>query len=214
MGLTGDEPSWSVPRRLPEIPRAEPTLGDLERAALTRPDIAAERHEADALRQALGLARLTRWFPFVELGLDSERDTDGQWVYGPNVALQLPIFDRGEVGVARAESELRRSEKRRVALGVAARSEIREAYSRMARSRRLAEIAGGALVPLRRQILSRALERYNYMFVGAVDLLAAKRDELEAERAYVTSARDYWIARADLERAVGRTLPSNGGDQP
>jgi cobalt-zinc-cadmium efflux system outer membrane protein len=213
MGLTGDEPPWSVPRRLPEIPRAEPTLGELERAAVTRPDIAAERHEADALRQALGLARLTRWFPFVELGVDSERDTDGQWVHGPNVALQLPIFDRGEVGVARAESELRRSEKRLVALGVAARSEIREAHSRMARSRRLAEAAGGALVPLRRQILSRALERYNYMFVGAVDLLAAKRDELEAERTYVTSVRDYWIARADLERAVGRTLPANGGDQ-
>jgi len=214
MGLTGDEPPWSVSRRLPEIPPADPTLGDLERAAVTRPDIAAERLEADALRQALGLARLTRWFPFVELGIDNERETDGQWVHGPNVALQLPLFDRGEVGVARAESELRRSEKRLVALGVSARSEIREARSRMAWSRQLTETAGGTLIPLRRQILSHAFERYNYMFVGAADLLAAKRDELEAQRTYVRSLRDYWLARADLERAVGRALPADGGSKP
>ncbi|MET0152807.1 MAG: TolC family protein [Candidatus Binatia bacterium] len=206
MGLTGDEASWSVPPRLPAIPREEPPLDDLERAALTRPDIAAVRQEADTLRDALGLTRLSRWFPFVELGIDNERDTRGQWVHGPNVSLQLPVFDRGEAGVARAESELRRSEKRLVALGVAARSEIREAQSRMARARRLAETASGSLIPLRQEVVSRALERYNYMFVGASDLLAAKRDELEAYRIYVTSVRDYWVARSDLERAVGWTL--------
>ena len=217
MGLTGAEPPWSVPRRLPEIPRAEPTLGDLERTAVARPDIAAERQEADALRQALGLGRLTRGFPFVELGVDSERDTDGQWVSGPNVALQLPLFDRGEVGVARAESELRRSEKRLVALGVAARSEIREAQSRMRRSRRLAEAAGESLIPLRRQILSRALERYNYMFVGAADLLAAKRDELEAQRTCVRSLRTIgwhariWSVRSARHAAKPRPSPSLPG---
>jgi cobalt-zinc-cadmium efflux system outer membrane protein len=216
MGLTGHETSWSVPPRLPAIPREEPRLDDLERAALTRPDIAAARQEADTLREALGLTRLSRWFPFLELGIDSERDTSGQWVHGPNVSLQLPVFDRGAAAVARAEAELRRSEKRLVALGVAARSEIREAQSRMARARRLAETAGGSLIPQRKEIVSRALERYNYMLVGAFDLLGAKRDELEAYRIYVTSVRDYWIARSDLERAVGWTLehPMGARAQP
>ncbi len=209
MGLAGDEGPWSVPPRLPSIPREEPPLDDLEHAAVTRPDIAAARQEADTLREALGLVRLTRWFPFVELGIDNERDTSGQWVHGPNVSLQLPVFDRGEAGLARAESELRRSEKRLVALGVAARSEIREAQSRMAFARRLAEKAAGSLIPLRQEVVSRAVERYNYMFVGTSDLLAAKRDELEAYRIYIASVRDYWIARSDLERAIGRTL-----DQP
>jgi cobalt-zinc-cadmium efflux system outer membrane protein len=52
------------------------------------------------------------------------------------------------------------------------------------------------------------------MFVGAADLLAAKRDELAAQRTCVTSLRDYWVARADLERAVGRSLSPNGGSKP
>ncbi len=228
MGLTSGEASWSVPPRLPAMPREEPPLKDLERSAATRPDIAAARQEADTLREALGLARLTRWFPFVELGIDNERDTSGQWVHGPIVSLQLPVFDRGEAGVARAEAELRRSEKRLVALGVAARSEIREAQSRMAVARRLAEASSGSLISLRQEIVSRAIERYNYMFMGASDLLAAKRDELEAYRIHAASVRDYWNARSDLEHAIGRTLrhpgavsaepaqspadPSHGGD--
>jgi cobalt-zinc-cadmium efflux system outer membrane protein len=210
MGLAGDEASWSVPPRLPAIPREEPPLDDLERAAATRPDIAAARQEVDTLREALGLTRLTRWFPFVELGIDNERDTSGQWVHGPIVSLQLPVFDRGEAGVARAEAELRRSEKRLVALGVAARSEIRETQSRMAVARRLAERSSGSLIALRQEIVSRAIERYNYMFIGASDLLAAKRDELEAYRIHATSVRDYWIARSDLERAIGRKLQQPG----
>jgi cobalt-zinc-cadmium efflux system outer membrane protein len=48
------------------------------------------------------------------------------------------------------------------------------------------------------------------MFIGASDLLAAKRDELEAYRIHATSVRDYWIARSDLERAIGRKLQQPG----
>jgi outer membrane protein, heavy metal efflux system len=207
MGLTGDEGAWNVPKQLPAIPTDEPSLADLERAALTtRPDLAAGREEVDALRQGLGLTRLTRWFPFVELGIDNERETDGQWVNGPIVSLQIPVFNQGQADVARAEAELRRSEKQLVSLGVAARSEIRESRERMLLARRVVEAYRGTLIPLRQEVLSRALEHYNYMFIGAFDVLAAKRDEIEAYRAYVTSVRDYWVARSDLERALGRRL--------
>src|SRR5207249_7216953 len=93
-----------------------------------------------------------------------------------------------------------------VALGVAARSEIREARERMLLTRRLVDSYRGTLIPLRQEVASRALEHYNCMLIGAFDVLAAKRDEIEAYRAYVTSVRDYWVARSDLERALGRRL--------
>jgi len=34
----------------------------------------------------------------------------------------------------------------------------------------------------------------------------AKQNEILAERGYIGALRDYWIARADLERAVGEDL--------
>ena len=44
------------------------------------------------------------------------------------------------------------------------------------------------------------------MFKGAYDLLQAKQAEVAAERGRLGAWRDYWIARARLERAVGGAL--------
>jgi outer membrane protein, heavy metal efflux system len=46
------------------------------------------------------------------------------------------------------------------------------------------------------------------MFKGAYDLLLAKQAEVEAEKANLNAWRDYWIARARLERALGGALPT------
>jgi cobalt-zinc-cadmium efflux system outer membrane protein len=47
---------------------------------------------------------------------------------------------------------------------------------------------------------------YNAMLAGVFQLLVAKRDEIDAGRGYIEALRDYWIARCDLERAVGGEL--------
>ena len=41
---------------------------------------------------------------------------------------------------------------------------------------------------------------------SSYELLAAKEREQIAERGYVEALRDYWIARAELEKAVGGKL--------
>jgi cobalt-zinc-cadmium efflux system outer membrane protein len=44
------------------------------------------------------------------------------------------------------------------------------------------------------------------MLKGTYDLLLAKQSEVATERSYVEAWRDYWIARTQLERAVGGRL--------
>ena len=44
------------------------------------------------------------------------------------------------------------------------------------------------------------------MLKGAYDLLVAKQNEVAAERSHIEAWRDYWIARTELERAVGGSL--------
>ncbi len=53
------------------------------------------------------------------------------------------------------------------------------------------------------QILDLTLKHHNMMLKGTYDLLVAKQSEVSTERAYIEAWRDYWIARAQLERAVG-----------
>ena len=45
------------------------------------------------------------------------------------------------------------------------------------------------------------------MQLGTYQLLETRSDQLEAHREYVEALRDYWVARGELELAVGGRLP-------
>ena len=62
------------------------------------------------------------------------------------------------------------------------------------------------LVPLRERIVTLSQEQYNAMLLGVYQLLQAKQNEINSYREYIEAVRDYWIARADLERAIGTRL--------
>ncbi len=210
LGLWGPGTVWSVEDRLPEIPDAEIPLAGLERLAVTnRQDLLAARWGVDLVGRALALRRKTRFFPIgIHLGVNTERDVGGERVTGPEIALQVPIFDTGKASIARLEAEHRRAQRQLEALAVNARSEVREERDRMLAARDLALYYGRVLLPQRARILDLTLRHYNAMFKGAYDLLQAKQAEVEAEKAYLDAWQSYWIARARLERALGGSLPA------
>ncbi len=63
------------------------------------------------------------------------------------------------------------------------------------------------MVPLRERVVALSQEQYDAMLIGAYQLLAVKTAETAAYRGYLEATRDYWLARVDLERAVGGRLP-------
>jgi cobalt-zinc-cadmium efflux system outer membrane protein len=65
-------------------------------------------------------------------------------------------------------------------------------------------------MPLREEIVERTQEQVNFMLMGVFELLRAKRQEYDAYLGYLEAVRDYWLARAALGQAVGRTLPDAG----
>ncbi len=69
------------------------------------------------------------------------------------------------------------------------------------------------MVPERERVPDLTVTNYNAMVKGPYDLLLARQNELAAERGYIDALRDYWIARADLERAVGGRLTSSSKTQ-
>jgi cobalt-zinc-cadmium efflux system outer membrane protein len=168
-----------------------------------RLDIAAAKAEAQTLATALGITRDYRWLTAVEIGGNAERDTDKQWVAGPHIAIELPIFNRGDARIARAEAQLRQAEANLAALATDARSEIRAAHDRLALAHRLAQQYRTVLIPLRQQIVKLSQQNYNFMITGIFETIAARQLEYDAYEKYIDAVRDYWIARAHLERALG-----------
>jgi cobalt-zinc-cadmium efflux system outer membrane protein len=218
LGLWGPQTEWSIAEKLPDLPTQEAPLEHCEATAIRqRLDIDAARKQALLLSNAVGLARTPRLFGVIEVGVHVHQDPDGPRLFGPTLSLELPIFDRRQALIAKLEAQRRQAARRLDALSVDARSQVRIARARMIAARQVVEHHRVVLLPLREKVVEHAHLHYNGMQIGVTELLAAKRDQVEGHRAYVESVRDYWVARAELERVMGGSIgtpapPSERGE--
>ncbi len=209
LGLDGAQASaWTAAKSLPPIPGREPTVAALETLAVNqRLDLQAARATLAAAERALALRVGTRYLPAgVSVGVDTEREPEGEHITGPTLDLELPIFNQGQGEIATLKARDLQARRLLEAKTTDVRSEVRAAHAQVAANRELALSIRDTVLPQRQQILKLTLQQYNSMLKGAYDLLTAKAGEAAAERAYIEAWRDYWIARADLERAVGGKL--------
>jgi cobalt-zinc-cadmium efflux system outer membrane protein len=211
LGLASEPATtWRVAAGLPELPPADPARDGLETLAMTqRLDLAAGRREAAVLRSVLSVTRLNP-LAAPEVGVSSETE-EGQRVTGPTWEAPIPVFDWGQADISRAKVQLQQQEHRLAVLEVAVRSEIRILADRLTVQRGIAERYREHVLPLRQQILTSSQRHYNSMLIGAFQLLQFKQEEIAARQEYIEAVRDYWIAHAELERAVGGTLTNGGG---
>jgi cobalt-zinc-cadmium efflux system outer membrane protein len=217
LGLWGDQVIWNLPDRLPDVPDDTLPLEGLESLAIERRlDLAGARADVQTASYALDLGEQLRWLSALGLGVSLEREPDGKWLKGPQIELTLPLFDQGQARVAALEAERRRSEKLFVALAVEVRAQVRDAWTRLSAAQRTAAFYRTTVLPLREQIAAENTRLYNGMLIGVYDLLRSRQEQIEAGRGYVGALKDYWLARADLEKAIAGPLPgaSDGSARP
>lgn len=205
MGLWGPRTGWKMAPRLPELPKEEAPLEHLESLAITqRLDIGAARRNVQAMDYALGMAKTTRWVGTVNIGVEAGRlRHNNRFSFGPSVTLEIPLFDQRQAQIARLEAFLRRGEHELQALAVDVRADVRSSRVRVITARGVVEDYGKVVVPLRENVVRYSQEQYDAMLLGVYQLIQAKQAEYDAYREYIEAVRDYWIARSDLERAVG-----------
>lgn len=214
LGLSAAQTPWQMSLPLPALPAADPSLDGLDSLALAqRLDLAAARAQVAFAEAALDLKRRTRFLPgTVDLGVDTERDSGGGRVTGPRIDLQLPLFDQGQPELARLSSLLRQSQNRAASLAADIGSEVRTAHHALTAARSAAEFFQNTLLPQRKLILRESLLHYNAMQKSPYELLLAKEQQQTAERLSLEALRDYWLARTELERALGGRVP--GANNP
>ncbi len=203
MGVSGEPDAFALPERLPDLPVTRPTARDFETEAMqARLDIQAARRETEALADALGLTKMTRFINALELGRARTREGGEPYAYGYEFALEIPLFDWGSARVARAEAMYMQAVQRIAETAINARSEVREAYTAFATAYDTARHYRDEIVPLRKKISEENLLRYNGMLISVFELLADAREQVNAVNAYLEALRDYWVADADLRAAL------------
>jgi len=101
---------------------------------------------------------------------------------------------------------MRQAEQRYLALAADIRSDVRAARDKMLLARRQVEYFKSTALPMRTRVTEESQLQYNAMQITPFQLLQAKEEEVKTGADYVEALREYWVARAELEKAVGGSL--------
>ncbi len=207
LGAGVEDTLWTVGDMLADPLQERWTLAQLDSMAVARRlDVESARESAQAAFSALGLADRFRLLPDGSIGAFIENDPDGRFVGGTG-SIELPILDAGGPKVARARAVLAKRVAEHDALIVDVHAGVRTALARYEGSRRRAVQLKTLVLPARRRALQESQLQINAMALPVFVLLQAKQAEVDAGHRYLDALRDYWSARAELERATGGTLP-------
>jgi len=208
MGLWGSGTQYTLPERLPDLPKDRPQLNDLESFAMqNRLDIQAARLQTQSVATSLGLSKATRFINALEVGYLNNFETDKGHERGYEISVEIPLFDWGSAKVARAQAIYMQSANRLAQTAIDARSEVRESYSAYVTSYDVAKHYRDEVVPVRKIISDEMLLRYNGMLASVFELLADSRDQVAAVNGYIDALKDYWLAETDLQQSLGGRLP-------
>jgi len=123
---------------------------------------------------------------------------------GFGVAMPLPVFDRNQANIGRAELEISRATNEAARLAIVVRQEVAEAARRVERAKALLSIfQTGGMLERADNSLRVAEKSYKAGAISLLELLEAQRTFLETRAQYLRARYDYRQSRVDLKRALG-----------
>lgn len=192
----GDLPPVASPPPLDEL---------LGRAMATRGDLAAAAARIEAAESGRRLARALG-FPDVTVAARAGHE-EGDDLAGIGIAVPIPLFDRNQGGIARADAEIVAARGEHEVVKLAARREVSAAHGRLVAAltaRRTAERLGVTPLEEGLTLLERSFEAGK---IGSAELLLYRRELVEGRRQALAATRDVWEAALDLAVATGGDLP-------
>jgi outer membrane protein TolC len=214
LGLWGSTVGYTLPDRLPDLPKAPNEAADIESRAMSqRLDVQMAKRSTEATASALGLTRATGVINVFEAGYANKSQTGLPRENGYEISLELPLFDWGGARIARAEATYMQAVHRTADTAIRARSEVREAYSAYRTGYDVAKHYRDEIVPLRKRISDEVLLRYNGMLASVFELLSDARDQVNSVNRAIEAQRDFWIAETRLQAAINGSGADGGSTQ-
>ena len=163
------------------------------------------RQGLEATGYALGLTNANRWLNVFDVAYRNQSDAGVPRRNGYEIEIEIPLFDWGNAKLAKAEAIYRQAVQQlffAASIGDA-RSQVRVAYDAYRTTYDVAQHYRDEVVPLRKRIADENQLRYNSMQLSIFELLADAREQVKSVNAALDAQRDFWLADADLQAALG-----------
>jgi cobalt-zinc-cadmium efflux system outer membrane protein len=193
-------------------PAAAPVVASREalltQAVAVRPDLAAARRE---LQQSEAQTRLQRALrtPNATVGGGYRRDF-GSNVVVFGVTVPLPIFNRNQGGIARADAERRRASQLTEAAATQVRLEVQQALDAVEVSAARVQYIEQEYLDNARQARETVLASYRLGVADLIDVLDAQRGFRDTVRTYNRALYEHRVSLFQLAAASGARLGAEG----
>jgi cobalt-zinc-cadmium efflux system outer membrane protein len=182
----------------------EPVDALVAEAVTARPDLVAVDHAAEAAAERLRIAKLG-WVRFLGL-LDATSGRNTGHEFGPGLRMTVPIFNRNQGGIARAEAERDQLVRRGQTVHDQIVMDVRTAFARYQQAESELDYLRHKTRPEVESVLKRAEAAYKVGNVTYLLVLESNRQLIETYLREAQLKADLRRAWAELERAVGRRL--------
>jgi outer membrane protein TolC len=197
---------------LPDVPPSSDVL--IETALARRPELSAQDATIAGRQHAVALARKAYW-PDFEVSVGRFVNFDARDGVGAMASMTLPIVNKQkyDAGVSQANARVATAEADRQRIVDAVRRDVEQAWLRVRTARLRHDLFVSTHLPQAEQAIQVTESAYA---AGTVDLLAlldTLRSLEQVHLDHVDSAAEIEDAWADLERAVGGSLPEAGAEK-
>jgi cobalt-zinc-cadmium efflux system outer membrane protein len=144
-------------------------------------------------------------FPEV-LGVGPARQIENSLVFG--VTIDLPVFSRNQGQIASAMGEREQARAQREFLEATIKRDVALAYNRYRAAAEALVLYATQIVPRAEANLQSVRNAYGEGEFSVFDIVNEQRRLIDNQTAYNDALRDYYSALADLERAIGTTIPA------
>ncbi len=184
-----------------ELPIEPRMLAD--EAMKSRPDATAAAEATAAAAERLRLAKLG-WFRALGI-LDATSGTSGHQ-FGPALRFTLPVFNRNEGAIARAEAEWQKAKLGQQTIAQQIVLDVQRAGRQHAQARSELDILRATVRPEVEAQIARAQKSFEKGNVPVLIVLEATRALLDNRQREALLEGDLRRFRAELERSVGRRV--------
>jgi outer membrane protein TolC len=208
MGFSPDQDKYEVEGILPEEFHPIPDLDVLfSHACAARPDIGMARKQVEESERILALER-KRVFRDVEAGPAYAHDTDGADLLGPEIKMQLPLFDQNQAQIAKAEYRTRQARKEfQNRIGIL-REEVSSTLKKVLLARREIDLIRDTILPARSGAVRYADEYVDAMQLNPLHAFEARQKLFESRRDLLEALREHRNQEIELERVLGGRIPA------
>jgi cobalt-zinc-cadmium efflux system outer membrane protein len=195
-----------------DIPPPLPDSATIEQIALAnRPELSILQNQQQGARASTSLVKQF-WYPDLTVAVQRDYSQPGSPLFTTGISLPLPTFywqhARGDI--AQAQHFERELEATYRDARAQVTQDVRSAYANASTAMRQVVFLRDQLVPAASEAYRVASTSYSLGGSSALEVLAARSALLDAQRQLADALAAANTARADLDRALGATIPMLG----